>query len=136
MKRTLVAALMLVLVGGVLAGTAFCASALLGGTIDVCVTVSPSTIVLGLDKGASVTVHTDIALSAVDGASVALSGVPAYLTKADCRGNLVAKFHQEEIEAIIAPPEATLVLTGITTDGAPFSGSDTVRVIYDPSPEE
>ena len=102
---------------------------------DVLVTVSPSTIVLGCDKGAMVTVHTDIALSAVDPTSVELDGVPAEFTKSDNRGNLVAKFSQEAIEAIVAPPEATLELTGMTIDGFPFSGADTVRVIEDPAPE-
>ena len=50
MKRTLESVLVLVLVGGVLAGTAFCASAVVGGAIDIFVTVSPNTVVLGLDK--------------------------------------------------------------------------------------
>jgi hypothetical protein len=122
------------LAGGVLAGTAICKTALAGDVIDVSVTVSPSTIVLGLDKGAAVTVHTDIPAGIVDGASVALSGVPAYLTKADACGNLVGKFRQEDIEAIVAPPAATLVLTGVTRDGVPLAGSDDVRVIEDPSP--
>lgn len=103
---------------------------------DVLVTVSPSTIVLGCDKGAMVTVHTDIALSVVDRNSVELSGVPAAFTKSDNCGNLVAKFSQEAIEAIVAPPDATLVLTGMTIDGFPFSGADSVRVIEDPAPEE
>ena len=103
---------------------------------DIWIAVSPQTIVLGLDKGASVTVHTDIPLGVVDRTSIELSGVPSSYTKADSRGNLVAKFHQEEIEAIVSPPEATLVLTGMTEDGVPFSGSDTVRVIADPAPED
>lgn len=103
---------------------------------DVLVTVSPSTIVLGCDKGSMVTVHTDIALSAVDRTSVELNGVPAAYTKSDNCGNLVAKFNQEDIEAIVAPPDATLVLTGMTIDGFPFSGADTVRVIEDPAPEK
>jgi hypothetical protein len=132
MKRTVICGILTCAV----AGTMFCSGALSNGTIDVCITVSPSTIVLGLDKGAAVTVHTDIPLGAVDRASVALSGVPAALTKADNRGNLVAKFRQEAIEALVAPPEATLVLTGMTRDGVPFSGSDTVRVIEDPSPQD
>lgn len=135
MERTLACAAVFVVVGGAVAGTAFCTSAPASDAIEIDATVSPSTIVLGLDKGAAVTVHTDIPLSAVDRPSVALSGVSAYLTKADSCGNLVAKFHQEEIEAIVAPPEATVVLTGFTKDGDPFSGADTVRVIDDPSPE-
>ena len=79
--------------------------------------------------------HTDIPLALVDRESVTLSGVSLVLVKADNRGNLVAKFAQASIEAHVAPPEATLVLTGTTKDEVPFSGSDTVRVIEDPSPE-
>jgi len=106
------------------------------GVLDIQITVSPNTIVLGCDKGSLVTVHTDIALSAVDRTSVELNGVPALFTKSDLQGNLVAKFDQAAIEAIIAPPKATLVLTGVTKDDTPFSGTDTVRVIVDPAPEE
>lgn len=118
----------------------FVAGAFSGGAawadefIKVDVTVSPSMIVLGLDKGASVTVHTDIALSVVDCNSVQLSGVSAYLTKADCRGNLVGKFTQAEIEALLTPGAVTMVLTGVTVDGTAFQGSDTVYVMIDPSP--
>jgi hypothetical protein len=102
---------------------------------EVLITVSPATIVLGCDKGSLVTVHTDIPLSVVDRGSVELNGIAALYTKSDNRGNLVGKFDQAAIEAIIAPPEATLVLTGETLDGIPFSGTDTVRVIEDPAPE-
>ena len=104
--------------------------------IDIALSVSPNTIVLGCDKGDRVTVHTDIPLAQVNRESVALSGVAPVLVKADNCGNLVAKFDQALIEALVAPPEATLVLTGTTTDEVPFSGSDTVRVIEDPSPEK
>lgn len=133
MKRMWSTSLTACVVTGALAVTA-CAGALAIGALDVCVTVSPSTIVLGLDKGSEVTVHTDIPLSVVDRSSVALSGVTPYTTFADSCGNLVAKFRQEEIESIVAPPQATLTLTGMTEDGESFSGSDTVRVIVDPSP--
>ena len=103
--------------------------------IDIAISVSPKTIVLGSDKGDRVTVHTDIPLAQVNGESLALSGVSPVLVKADSCGNLVAKFDQELIEALVTPPEATLVLTGTTTDEVPFGGSGTVRVIEDPSPE-
>jgi hypothetical protein len=135
-RQRLICAMVVGLVGVGCVGVAFSAKPIAESMIDVAVTVSPSTIVLGEDKGASITVHTDIAYGLVDGASVALEGVPAYLTKADCRGNLVGKFSQEAIEALIAPPDATLTLTGQTKDGIPFAGSDTVRVIDDPSPED
>ena len=103
---------------------------------DIWIAISPETIVLGCDKGSLVTVHTNIALSAVDRSTVELSGVPALYTKADSRGKLVGKFDQAAIEAIVTPPGTKLMLTGVTNDGLPFSGSDTVRVIIDPSPAE
>jgi len=100
---------------------------------DIWVKISPNTIVLGSDKGDRVTVHTDIPLVVVDRSSIALNGVGPVLIKADNRGNLVAKFDQGAIEAIVAPPEATLNLSGITLDGEAFYGFDSVRVIDDPS---
>ncbi|UCE61304.1 MAG: hypothetical protein JSU63_06065 [Phycisphaerales bacterium] len=103
---------------------------------DIVIAVSPSTIVLGCDKGSSVTVHADIPFASVDRASVEMDGVVPYLTKADNRGDLVAKFNQQAIEAIVAPPAFTFTLTGVTVGGEPFSGSDTVRVMVDPSPED
>ena len=106
-----------------------------GTAIDIAVTVSPHTIVLGCEKGDRVTVHTDIPLGQVNRESVALSGISPVLVKADSCGNLVAKFDQASIEALVELPEATLLLTGMTTDDVPFRGSDTVRVIEDPSPE-
>lgn len=94
-------------------------------TIDV--KVSPNTITLG-SEGSWVSVHTDIALGLVDTSTLSLNGVPVAWTKADARGNLVAKFHLEDIKAIVEPPEATLMLTGSTKDGAEFTGTDTVGV--------
>ena len=136
MNRRLTVTMLLGVVGVCCVGVAFSSSHAATEVIDVAVTVSPSTIVLGEDKGSGVTVHTDIAYSLVDPASVYLEGVPALFTKSDCRGNLVGKFSQEAIEALVAPPDATLTLTGQTKDGIPFAGSDTVRVINDPSADD
>jgi hypothetical protein len=111
----------------------FVAGALADDTVYIDVQISPSNIVLGLDKGASVTVHTDIAFGTVERDTVALSGISPYLTKADSCGNLVAKFHQDDIEAIVAPGVVTLVLTGYTKAGPPFEGADSIRVIEDPA---
>ena len=107
-----------------------------GSAFDIAITVSPSTIVLGYDKGDRVTVHTDIPLAQVDRASVTMNGITPLFVKADNCGDLVAKFDQASVEALVEPPSATLTLTGLTIDGAPFSGSDDVRVIDDPSPED
>ncbi len=112
--------------------TAFAAGAVADDTVYIDVQISPSNIVLGLDKGAAVTVHTDIALGTVERDTVELSGISPYLTKADSCGNLVAKFHQADIEAIVAPGVVALVLTGYTKAGPPFEGADSIRVIEDP----
>lgn len=94
------------------------------------VAVSPQTLILDFEQGGHVVVHTDIPYSKVNTSSLELSGVPVWWTKADDRGCLVAYFHEEEVEVIVAPPSAVLTLTGETKDGAAFSGSDSVQVIY------
>ncbi|MBN2081327.1 hypothetical protein JW859_03870 [bacterium] len=99
------------------------------------IAVSPQTFILGQEQG-SVSVHTDLPFSQVDKDYwVTLNGVAATGIGADSCGDLVAKFDEAEIEAIVAPPSAVLTLEGQKTDGTPFSGSDTVRVIVDPRPE-
>jgi len=92
------------------------------------VAVSPQMLLLSSDQGGEVTVHTAIPLSSVDRASVALDGIAATGTGADACGNLVAKFCEADVKAIVSPPEATLTLTGVLTSGETFSGSDTVKV--------
>ena len=109
--------------------------ALSGGRSDdpLGVAVSPQTFILGVEQG-SVSVHTDLPLSQVDrDAGVTLNGVAAIRIGADARGCLVAKFDEEEIEAILSPPSEVMTLRGTRKDGTTFSGSDTVRVIIDPN---
>jgi hypothetical protein len=103
-----------------------------GTTLEVDITIAPKT--LSLDSAAScdeggVTVHADIPYSDVDHSTLELEGVPVLSTKPDGRGNLVAQFDRAEILAIVAPPSATLTLTGATVDGTPIAGSDTIRVV-------
>lgn len=93
------------------------------------VLISPQTLLLGTEQGGSVVVHMAIPASQVDSSTVALDGVAALSTWADSRGDLVASFDEAAIKAIVAPPSATLTLTGNLHDGTPFAGSDTVRVI-------
>lgn len=94
-------------------------------TVDIA--VAPSTIIIK-DKGEWITVHAVIPYSSVEAETVLLDGIDAVSTFADARGELVAKFDHEEICAIVAPPQASLTLTGMTTAGEPFEGVDTVRV--------
>lgn len=96
--------------------------------MDIYLKLSPAALVIG-GPGEWVTAHTDIAFSSVDGTSVALAGIEAVSVFADDRGQLVAKFRQADIEALVAPPSATLTLTGLTVDGVSFAGTDTIRVM-------
>jgi hypothetical protein len=96
-------------------------------TETVNIKISPNTIILGSDV-VWVTVHTNIPLSKVNCSTLALNDIPVAWTKADAKGNLVAKFHYAKVEEIVEPPQALLTLTGATKDGILFSGSDTVAV--------
>ena len=106
-------------------------SALSNGRIDAdgaAIEISPNTLNLQ-SEGAWVTVHSNIPYGAVVGETVALDGVSADVVKADNLGCLVAKFEIEAIQAIVAPPRATLTLTGKCMDGAAFAASDTIAVV-------
>lgn len=99
----------------------------LTATDTISITVSPKTMVIGSET-VWVTVHTNIALSRVDCSTLTLNGITVAWTKADAKGNLVAKFHYDEVEKIVSPPQTMLTLKGVTKDGTPFEGSDTVAV--------
>jgi len=93
----------------------------------ICITISPKTLVLS--SGSScVTVHTNIAIGLVDCDSLLLEGIAPYLTKADNRGELVAKFDADAVKAIVDPGQVTLTLTGLLADGSSFAASDTITV--------
>lgn len=92
------------------------------------VAISPQLLILDTVQGGQVTVHTSIAFRSVDRASVCLNGIAAAATFADSRGQLVARFQEELVEAIVEVPSAVLTLTGLYLDGSAFSGSDTVQV--------
>lgn len=115
---------------------AFGLVALLGGTIQarsedvrkVTIQIAPAMLLLGATQSGSVTIHTDIPYTIVDGSTVQLSGIPASATFSDDCGNLVGKFPEAKVKAIVGPPEAILTLTGSTKDGLPFAGSGVVSV--------
>lgn len=100
-------------------------------TVAVDVQCSPSVVVLhSVAAGDCLTVHTDLRFSSVDRTvPVELNGLPAYSVFADNRGNLVAKFNLTALRELLTLPATTLTLTGVTTDGQVFSGSDVVRVV-------
>jgi len=106
-------------------------AAALSAEIPIQIDVAPN--VLNIQsQGVIVTVHTDIAYSAVDGASVYLNGVAIQWWKADTRGNFVAKFVMDEIktlDGLIIDGYNVLVLNGYTTDGDTFIGEQEIKVI-------
>ena len=99
--------------------------------LDIEIDVSPN--VLNIQSQSTiVTVHTDIAYSLVAGASVFLNGVAIDWWKSDDRGNFVAKFESDEIktlEGLIIGDYNTLTLSGFTTGGEAFIGTQDIMVI-------
>ena len=121
MKRVLVS------IAAVVALFVFASNPLAAEGIEI--TVAPNVINIA-SASTVVTVHTDISYWVVDGASVTLNGVAIDWSKSDNRGYFVAKFEAGEVKGIVTPgTTATLTLTGYTTDGVVFSGSDDVDVI-------
>ena len=97
-----------------------------GLTVDI--VVSPN--VLNLESnGIWVTVHAGIAYSTVATSSVELNGIPVEVTKSDDRGELVAKFLLDDVRDIVHLGTNELTLTGETTGGQLFSGTDEILVI-------
>jgi len=102
---------------------------------DIAIDVSPN--VLNIQSASTVvTVHTNIKYSLVVGPSVSINGVAIDCYKADDRGYFVAKFESGTIKALAsdasfmnANNELSLTLTGETTNGDAFSGTDYILVI-------
>jgi hypothetical protein len=103
--------------------------------VPVEIVVAPK--VINLDsKGVVVTVHTDIAYSNVDADTVTLTltspeggSIDIAWWKADSRANFVAKFNLDEVKSLIdnivsEDGDITLRLSGKTTGGEDFSGTD------------
>jgi hypothetical protein len=125
MRRRLVSIFAFVLVLGLAMGA--------GSAQAVHIAISPQSVNLQF-QGEWITVHADILYRLVAPDSVALDGISADIEKADDRGYLVAKFKMDEemteyLRGFLSEGKVTLTLTGVTIDGASFSGSDTVRVI-------
>jgi len=98
------------------------------GSTEVTIVVSPSTVALE-SQGVWVTVHAEIPYSVVVGLTVSLNGIPVDVTKADNRGELVAKFALDDVKDILEVGTATLTLSGMTSADEPFTGTDTIQVI-------
>lgn len=100
--------------------------------VQVVVQVAPATILIGADQAEQVTVHAAIPYSTVVTESVDLNGLEPASTWADDRGELVARFLSADVERLPEVADlgdADLTLSGVTTDGVDFSGTDTVRVV-------
>ena len=92
--------------------------------------VSPYVFVMDY-QGSALTIHTEVPFSEVDRNSLELhcnGTITPYLVKSDSRGNLVAKFAADDVRAIIAPPRAELLLTGLYKDGSSFTLTAVIRV--------
>ena len=108
-----------------------CASAWQVQAFETAIQVSPSALNIG-SAGNVVTVHTEVPYAVVEVHSVYLNGVLIASSKADDRGNFVAKFDIDAIKTLnglIIGGDNKLTLTGLTTYGEAFSGTDWVRVI-------
>ena len=121
MRKTVVLAMALCLGIGLSAGQALSVE-----TVDV--QVAPHTMLLSHDQSGEVTVHVDIPYSLVVESTIFMNGIAVSWTKADDCGNLVAKFDEEAVKNVLEVPSTTLTLSGTTTEGADFAGSDTVKV--------
>jgi hypothetical protein len=97
------------------------------GELEILIQISPATLVLD-SPGTWVTVHAEIAYGDVDHATLTMNGVELTYSKSDNCGDLVVKFAREDIQDIVSPPEATLVLTGLTVSGESFIGSQVIKV--------
>ncbi|MEN8118301.1 MAG: hypothetical protein ABFS16_15045 [Bacteroidota bacterium] len=96
--------------------------------ISIEIDVAPNVLNLA-NQGEVVTVHTDIAYSAVEGASVTLNDIPIDWWKSDSRGYFVAKFEIDAVKGIVTTGTCTLELRGTNFEGELFSGSQLIKVI-------
>jgi hypothetical protein len=96
---------------------------------EIEITVSPNVINIA-SNAELVTVHTDLPIGDVVGATVTLDGVAIAWWKADNRGNFVAKFKAADVKDVVEPDTiATLTLSGMTTSGTAFTGTDDVKIV-------
>ena len=104
------------------------------GELDIGIEVAPNTLNIQ-SQSQVVTVHTTIKYVSVDHDNVYLNGIEINSWKADNLGYFVAKFVMDEVKALAdsgdltVPGENELTLDGYTTDGAEFTGAQTITVI-------
>jgi len=96
--------------------------------VQITIDVAPAVLNLS-NSGTVVTVHTDIAYSAVEGATVSLNGIAIDWWKSDSKGYFVAKFDINEVKSIVKPGPCLLKMEGITKTGVFFWGEQQITVI-------
>ncbi len=109
----------------------FMGSLCFGEVDEIVIDVSPN--VLNLQsEGKVVTVHTDIAYSAVSASTVLLNGVEISSWKADDRGFFVAKFVMDtikELDLAINEYNTLMLVGGTTIAGRSFIGEQEILAI-------
>ncbi|MFH1194121.1 MAG: hypothetical protein V1720_00335 [bacterium] len=97
---------------------------------EISIDIAPNVLNLS-NSGSVVTVHTNLAYSAVQGSSLFLDGVEIDSWKADNRGMFVAKFSMNEIKSLPLTVNAyhTFELTGFTTSGDQFFGTKDILIV-------
>jgi hypothetical protein len=95
---------------------------------EIAIQVSPSVVSM-VSQGTAVTVHTNLPYGTVETVGIELNGLPVEACFADSLGYLVCKFDLDAVKSIIAPPQATLVMSGQLKSGAAFSAADVVGVV-------
>lgn len=96
--------------------------------IEITIDVAPATLNLS-NSGTVVTVHTDIAYGAVEGATVSLNGIAIEWWKSDSKGYFVAKFDINEVKGIVKPGPCLLKMEGVTKTNELFWGEQQITVI-------
>lgn len=99
--------------------------------MTISINVTPKMLVLS--SGAKwVHIHSDMPLGLVDGSSlvVTVEGcyVDGFTVFADANGCMVIRAARASVDPYIAPGTATFTVTGATTEGVAFIGTDTIRV--------
>jgi hypothetical protein len=118
-------------------------------TVPAVVTVDPGTLNLG-SAGPWVTCYLELGedydVRTIDGATVTLNGIAAYIgeqgwaTPEANEGNVadfdgdgtferMVKFDRAAVQATVEPPQAMVTVQGRLTDGTPFEGTATIRVL-------
>jgi len=124
-------------------GVVVALAAVIGAALPACVAaqdlaidikISPNVLYLS-SGGAWVTIHADVPYADVVTCGVAIGGVsvPIAVSKADLQGNLVLKLRRADVDPVVEPGWATVVVSGTLSDGTAFVGAKDYRVRDEPA---